>query len=24
LAFKVDEGSPAYLAWLYESTSPPT
>jgi len=24
LAFKVDEGSPAYLAWLHESTSPPT
>ena len=24
LAFDVDDGSPAYLAWLYESTSPPT
>jgi len=24
LAFNVDEGSPAYLAWLCESTSPPT
>ena len=23
LAFNVDDGSPAYLAWLHESTSPP-
>jgi uncharacterized protein involved in tolerance to divalent cations len=24
LAFNVDDGSPAYLLWLTESTTPPT